>query len=444
MNNCDDFFYDQSDVSDTLHNRLKISKGIKEKALSWKEQLIEFLRPELKSMFDCDVKFWIQGSHKSHTLILPPSREYAFDLDVGVYIFLDAIEEGIDSKDVKTALKDALSNFCDKHNECKLQDSKNACEGLKLPSFLTIDLPIYSVTSSGMKLATDNGWVDSDPKEIQGWLTNSFCTDKDRAQLKRIVRYIKGWANLKWRGVDNKKIPSLAINVLVANNMYSADGEESNFINTGINICESLSSVLKVENPLNGQDIVRFSYEDEVFCRKKIDELYKLLKLCLAEESPEQRVLYYSDLFEHYFPQVNFIADGDIIKNLPAVAKFPAIVVSRFNKHGSHIENFDDHKVKAHKGDSLTFAISNKEEFPNDSRVFWTVRNRGNQSFDANDIGHREYLLLGESTQRGCSYTGPHTIECKVFYQGYLQGIGVVDVDITPPKLVRMKKRIFR
>lgn len=114
-----------------------------QKVLLKKNELIEFLRPELSEAFECEVRFWLQGSYKSHTLIKPADKFSSYDIDIGVYLFFDAESEGVNSKDVKSSLKDALSSYCKINDEAEPQQSKNACEGLKYSTFLTIDTPIY-------------------------------------------------------------------------------------------------------------------------------------------------------------------------------------------------------------------------------------------------------------------------------------------------------------
>ncbi|HHQ6602464.1 TPA: cyclic GMP-AMP synthase DncV-like nucleotidyltransferase [Serratia fonticola] len=443
MDSCGLCFYDASGNNDSLHARLRISDVIKDKAVSWKDQLIEYLRQDLKDIFNCEVGFWIQGSYKSHTLIIPSQRNYTFDIDVGIYLFFDGIEEGIEASLVKQSLRDSLESFCSKHTECQVQDTKNACEGLRFPSFLTIDLPIYCMQEGKPKLATNKGWVDSDPKEIQDWLTKKFEKNTEKAQMKRVVRYFKAWVNIQWAGKEHKKIPSLAINVLVANNFYFSNDEEESFLRTTKKICDSLDQMLIVENPLNGVDLMGLNYEDEVFCHQKIQELNEVVTACLEGIDSSVKIINYSNLFEHYFPQVTYSEENNII-NLPAIARFPKIVISRYDKNGSHIVTTETSNVSVYKGDSLTFSIANRMDFPLNSEVYWTVRNCGEQSIDANDIGHRICTPIDKNHKRDCAYTGGHTMECMVYQYGVFQGVCAVNVHVFSAKPIRKKSPIFK
>ncbi|GEA04797.1 hypothetical protein KUL17_36940 [Alteromonas sp. KUL17] len=195
--------YSQNKESNTLHSRLIISEAVLKKGVSKKDELVDFLREELRETFDCEVRFWLQGSYKSHTLIKPSDKYSSYDIDIGVYLSFET--EEADASQVKLAVKEALESFCKINDECELQQSKNACEGLKYKQLLTIDIPVYAFSGTDIKLATDDGWVDSDPKSIQDYLTNAFENPADRANMKRVIRYLKAWINVKWSGTDYKK-----------------------------------------------------------------------------------------------------------------------------------------------------------------------------------------------------------------------------------------------
>tara|TARA_Y100000310_G_scaffold198957_1_gene198942 strand:+ start:2921 stop:4168 length:1248 start_codon:yes stop_codon:yes gene_type:complete len=410
--------------------------------VSRKNELIEFLRVELKEAFDCDVKFWIQGSYKSHTLIKPVDRFSSYDIDIGIYLFFDAESEGIEASDIKEALKDALNSYTNINDESELQDSKTACEGLKFKSFLTIDTPIYyCIEDDNVRLATDNGWVDSDPKSIQDYLTNSLDKDSDRALMKRVVRYLKAWANIKWQNQKYKKIPSLALNVLVAEHLHINDCDDVSFIETATHICEKLESIFKVDSPLDGSNLVHMPEEDQAFAHRQLDSLKSI---CIAAKKSDDadRTFIFSNLFEHYFPQVSFNEERQT--GLPALTTVPDLSISRYDKNGKHIESINSDEITVFKGESMTFSINNKDSFPSGSNVHWTVRNIGNQASDANDIGQKTITPLSDSEKRGAAYTGKHSMECIVVDNGSVKGANLVNVNVKPAKTVQRKRKVFK
>lgn len=433
--NCNELFYSSEKNELTLHERLKLSTVVLDKGVAKKNELIEFLREELKGSFLCEVGFWLQGSYKSHTLIKPVDRFSSYDIDVGVYLFFDAEAEEVNSKDVKDTLRDALLAYCEINDEAKIQESKNACEGLIFSSFLTIDTPVYYKTDTELKLATDTGWSDSDPKAIQDWLTNAYALKTDRALMKRIVRYFKAWVNVQWHGTSFKKIPSLAINVLVANNLSICAREDDCFIQTVLGICEQLERSMEVDNPLNGSNLLAMPGDALTFARQKLQQLKKVCMDCV-DATENERNINFSNLFQHYFPQVTITSNEGRV-GLPAITATPEISVCRYNKNGVHIETVLTDKLTVDKGDTLTFTICNSTSFSPYAQTQWTVRNVGHQANDANDIGHIEYGKTNESHKRSTSYTGSHTMECMITHNGAVLGLKVIHVKVRPAVSVK-------
>lgn len=437
---CSTLLYSQNKELNTLHNRLKISEVVLTKGVYKKNELIDFLREELKETFDCEVRFWLQGSYKSHTLIKPSDKYSSYDIDIGIYLSFE-IEEA-DASEVKQAVKEALESFCKVNDECNLQQSKNACEGLKYKQLLTIDTPVYAFSNTAIKLATDDGWVDSDPKLIQDYLTNAFENPVDRAIMKRVVRYLKAWINVKWNGTDYKKIPSLAVNILVADHLIIEENEDDTFINTALSICESLDKVFRVNSPIDSSNLLSMPDEAISFAYKKLDELKRTCNKCV--KSPDYRPLLLANLFEHYFPPLTEESGSGSI-NLPALSKVPNISISRYSKGDKHIETVDENEITVFKGESLTFSICNKNDFNSESTVHWTVRNIGKQADDANDIGHKNISNLESNERRDATYTGSHIMECMIVANGRIQGISSVLVEVKPSKVVsRRRKKIFK
>jgi hypothetical protein len=443
--NCSDLFYNNQSTFGTLHSRTKLSKSILSKGIAKKDALIDYLRAELEDSFGCSVKFWLQGSYKSFTLIAPVNSQSTYDIDVGIYLISDVDTPDVDAKDVKEVLKATLSYYCQIDTEAKIQDSKNACEGLKFENFLTIDTPIYfirDIKNSTPLLATDNGWVDSDPIAIQTWLTNSYSTDTDRSLMKRNVRYLKAWANIRWKQSEHKKIPSLALNILVANNLHIGDNEISSFEKTVSNICSQLSQSFEVLNPLNGQDILGMSDEARAFAVKQFDHLNSVY-LKVKHEDEATKALEYSNLFEHYFPQLPVLTIQQDGVSVPVVTNIPEIYVERYDSSGNYLSGEITNQIDVRKGDSLTFKISNPHDFIMSDEVHWTVRNEGNQSISANDIGHSEITSINDTSQRGSAYTGTHAMECLVKSWGSITGFNLVKVRVRPVAQI-VKSKVFK
>lgn len=432
--NCSDLFYNSQTTSGTLHSRIKLSPSILSKGIAKKDALIDYLRDELSESFGCSVKFWLQGSYKSFTLIAPVDRQSTYDIDIGIYLVSDLDKPNVEAKEVKEVLNATLSYYCQTDTEAKIQNSKNACEGLKFENFLTIDTPIYFIKDeqdSTPLLATDNGWVDSDPIAIQNWLTNAFTADADRSLMKRIVRYFKAWANIRWKQSDHKKIPSLALNILVANHLHIGDDEVTSFEGTIANICSELERSFEVLNPLNGQNILGMSDDAVAFAKQQFEHLNNVY-LRVKDDDDSTKAIEYSNLFEHYFPQLPILTTQQGGISVPVITKIPEIFVERYDSAGKYLSGEITNEIEVRKGDSLTFRVNNTNDFYLSDEVHWTVRNEGPQSISANDIGHSEVTSINATSKRGSAYTGIHSMECLVKSWGSITGFSMVNVRVRP------------
>lgn len=443
MSDLSNLFYSNNDEC-TLHERLKISDSILEKGISRRKELRSYLRTQLKEIFDCDVKFLTQGSYKGHTLIKPPSKFDSYDFDEGVYLFFNAEEEDVSAKDVKDCLRDALESYVNINNECELQESKNSCEGLRYPNFLTIDTPIYykDESSNAQMLATDSGWVDSDPMLLQKQLTHSFSEDKDRALMKRVVRYFKAWVNYIWHGSEHKKIPSLAINFLVSENLFIEKNDEESFLKTAIKIADLLSISFHVASPRDGANLLSMEVESEKYALEKIKNLHNKCLKCLDSTAYEKYIMY-RGIFGHYFPSANISPDLEENVNFPAITTHPVVEVCRYSKSGKYIKSVysDIDSVKAIKGEKLEFSIYNDYDFLPSDMVQWTVINTGIQSDQACDIGHVHNAKVDQEISRDCAYEGVHSMQFVIYRHGVVQGSSIIDVEIKLSKITRKKQR---
>ena len=162
-------------------------------------------------------KFYIQGSYKMKTMVM--DKEGSYDVDLGVY-FLEKpnIEPLSLQKNVFNAVKNHTVTGVEHRDKCIRVIYKGDFD---------IDIPVYYKTPNDKHpfLATKNGWLESDPKELCDW----FETKKDRnGQLMRLVKYFKSWANHR-----AKKMPSgIAFTVWIANNYKPNSRDDKAFYET--------------------------------------------------------------------------------------------------------------------------------------------------------------------------------------------------------------------
>lgn len=182
----------------------------------------------------CEPKFFIQGSWAYKTLNRPcQTPPQQSDVDDGVYLPLSIMKE--ESKphlainDFFEAVQAVLESLCCEESGWTLERKPN-CMRVVISDYAHIDLPLYAIpddqylllkaaiesftvramdgvatasTQTWKKLpadkillACDRGWIKSDPLEMKEWFEREV-SDKGE-QLRRVVRYIKGFRDQQW------------------------------------------------------------------------------------------------------------------------------------------------------------------------------------------------------------------------------------------------------
>lgn len=182
----------------------------------------------------CDPKFYIQGSWAYKTLNRPcQTPPQQSDVDDGVYLPLSIIKEeakphlAID--DFFTAVTEVLQPLC--NNSVWELERKANCMRVVISHYAHIDLPLYAIPdeqylllkaameernvrimdsidataatqtwkklpSDQILLACERGWIKSDPLSMKEWFEQEV-QDKGQ-QLRRVIRYIKGFRDQQW------------------------------------------------------------------------------------------------------------------------------------------------------------------------------------------------------------------------------------------------------
>lgn len=185
-------------------------------------------------------RFYIQGSYKMKTMIVDDSKTY--DVDLGIY-FLQ--EPNVTPKTLQQWVANAVSG----HTTGGIQH-RDKCIRVIYQGDFHIDLPVYYFRPTYDRhpcLATKNGWVASDPKELCDW----FSTHKDTSgQVIRLVKYFKAWAKTRRR-----KMPSgIALTVLVTNHYVCHQQDDYAFFATAKAIYNSFGWSIQCKNPATPYD----------------------------------------------------------------------------------------------------------------------------------------------------------------------------------------------
>ena len=185
-------------------------------------------------------RFMTQGSFAYRTINKPARQGQQMDLDDGVYFPLTYVAD-ISDADFQTAAEvlrgivyKCVSDFAQKKGwSCSL---KSKCIRVTIASDAHIDLPVYSIPDEEMKtvteakakagefspeaatkvsslsyspaknvlLATDDGWIQSDPRIIHEWVEG--CRNEHGPRFIDYSRFLKAWRDYQWEKSDLSSI----------------------------------------------------------------------------------------------------------------------------------------------------------------------------------------------------------------------------------------------
>lgn len=429
-------FFDENSDSESLFLRITLSKEQISEAKEKKDNLLELLKPELASSLEINVKHWLQGSYKNHTLIRPVQKGDEFDIDVGIYLLFNAEDDGLDAKVAKNLNREILEWYVSNRPEAQVEESKNSCERLSYPASFHIDIPLYYFDEKNnvCRLATQNdGWIDSDPKALQDWFDESVShLDKSSiAKIRRIIKYLKVWTALKSKN-DGASIPSIALTVLVAKYFVELDDDDDTFISTSINVMDYVLDNDTLKNPVHGGDLFGFNENDRELIRNKAHALKNSCQFIADSTDSFQQYVLWSATFEHMFPP--FVERQEEVTkqtNLPAITIPPEINVRHLDKTKKLLSSKVTNSVRTFRDEELYFSIANTQNYSNNAEIHWIVRNQDEEARRLNDLGHTTVLSKDEVRYEGCSYNGTHYMECLVLDNGTIKGISAVKVKIT-------------
>jgi hypothetical protein len=147
-------------------------------------------------------KFYIQGSYKMKTAIR--TKDDICDLDDGVYFFREP--------DVTaTTLQGWVWNAVDGYTSTTPEHRKKCIRNIFANDY-EIDNPIYyKIDGKEYQIAVkNNGWEDSDPKEVVDWLNKNKDLD---GKIIKVIKELKAWCDHK----RNKMPSGLAMTILAVN-----------------------------------------------------------------------------------------------------------------------------------------------------------------------------------------------------------------------------------
>ncbi len=437
-------FFSTADPERTLDWRVRPSDEQFEAQEARWNHLAQYLLAELGSESGCSMRSWLQGSYKFGTQVRPARAGDEFDIDLGVYYqWSGEPEDGEDGPvDLKDMVQRALTRYAANadNDATSVSPAKPRCSRIHFTGDFHIDVPAYHLDSArdARALATAyDEWESSDPKAIYQWWTSAI-SEAARPRARRMVRYLKMWAALRFQ--EGGRPSSILLTVLAGEAYVRLDfdtlsGDDEVFQALVAEIHARLQRSYVVKNPKDQrEDLNRLDREgNEAF----VEQLYELLGCCgraLAALNSAESAEIWSEAFAHFFPVPG---DDEVLEEL-AKSSSRAIVAQVFVPEVA-VEAVTDGILRQRyqgqngigpipKDCTVTFTLANAHSLPAGAVVSWVVRNEGDEAEFVNDLGH--IAGTGHSVSRHSAYTGVHHMDVSVKLNGRLIGRRRIPVDI--------------
>lgn len=436
-------FFSSADPENCLDWRVRPSDEQYDAQQQRWNDLADYLRDDLAERSGCPIASWLQGSYKFGTQVRPAGPEEEFDIDLGIYFqWPGEPEDGNhDPVDLKKLVQESLVDYAgdDDNDAASIGEPRPKCSRVHFNDGFHIDVPAYHLDGArdARSLATaKNEWENSDPKAIYTWWKGAIG-ESDRARCRRLVRYLKMWAALRFE--EDTRPSSILLTVLVGEafqkigrNDFSGDDEF--FREVTSEIIKRLDGSYKVPNPANDdENLNRLSCENSEALVGKLENLLSIADRALGAQTKTASAEIWSEAFDHFFPVPTADDQEEAILKLAqsralATLNFNPIVDVRATT-GSRVFTGIDGVGPIPKGCEITFTLANYQALPAGAAVTWMVRNSGKEAEDNNDLGHR--VGGGISVVRDSAYRGNHFMDVAVKLNGLLIGSKRIPVAVT-------------
>jgi hypothetical protein len=460
-------FHSKSDQ--TLYTRITPSaEQFATQQARWND-LADFVKARLKEDTGHSTSTWLQGSYKFDTQIRPWECGAEFDIDLGLYFEWPGADEDGDyePQDLKVFVQNALLDYAeDAENDASgVEEPKERCCRITFKPDFHIDVPCYHLDRGADRraLATaTKGWEGSDPKAIYKWFKELRHDKGDRAQLRRMVCYLKMWAALKIED-DASRPSSILLTVLAAeafgNLDWSETIDEDDVLEKLVTaIADRLDGDAEVLNPIAAdENLNRLAKQAHDELRTRLREFEETARRANSATSSETAAEIWTEAFEHFFPMPEDVdgADGAGARAEGAVAKSTAVVAYSFDPeiriravskdNDSYVREGVNTLPTIVKNCTISFQLLNADRLPAGASVRWTVRNRGYDAWSRNDIGHLSGD--GHTAEENSAYNGNHAMDLTVYQWGRIIGRRRLEINVrggVMPKRNLPMKRAFR
>lgn len=248
-----------------------------------------------------DLEFQSQGSFVMDTIIAPVNDDY--DLDDGIY-FIGRLSKD-KRPDPEAFHKMVINAIGSDYDDVEKVIDKATCVRVLYKSGFHIDLPIYYADNMEYPDLGDKvkKWILSGPVEFIAWFEERarsgfqkaylyesalhdkyerWLTDirKQDVQLRRIVRYLKSWGDLR-----REEMPcGLIMTILATNNYYEHQRDDIALTETLVLIQATLLKSFRCERPTTpiGEDLLA-TYKNKEAFMKYLAQFIENAKAALME-----------------------------------------------------------------------------------------------------------------------------------------------------------------
>ncbi|MEP0710224.1 MAG: CBASS cGAMP synthase [Parvibaculum sp.] len=453
MGNAASLFFNTVEPKNSLDWRIRPSDEQYDAQKERWNALADYLLAQLREASDCATSSWLQGSYKFGTQIRPADKDHEFDIDLGVYFHWEGSPENgaWNPTDLKGMVQQQLETYVefDGNDAEAVSKPKQRCNRIHFAENFHIDVPSYHLApeQDARMLATQSDtWEFSDPKAIYEWWKNAI-EDSVRARVRRLVRYLKMWAALKFE--EDERPSSILLTVLTAQAYLSLaptdhSGDDEFFFGVVEKIYDRLLESNTVPNPVNKKEnLNRLSAHAVVNFTTQLESLADIASRALEAHTQAQSADLWAQVFEHFFPIPN---DEEVLAEsataIVPIRFMPEIEVTATTR-GQNPKSF--HGMNAigpiPKDSDIQFQLSNAYALPIGATVYWTVRNEGDEAEIENDLGH--VSGTGLSASEHSAYKGRHFMDVAIKLNGVLIGRRRIPVTITglglPPRNPKKK-----
>jgi hypothetical protein len=367
-----------------------------------------------------------------------------FDIDLGVYFCWQGQPEvgPHDAAHLREKTQASLVAFEATNTDARRVaiPPKPRCSRIHYDGDFHIDVPSYHLDPEADErtLATSDGWEISDPKALYVWFKGKFSDDA-RPRVRRLVRYLKCWAGLKWPIGDGR--PSSVLLTVIVADAYAclADEEIGSDDDTLLALLRQISKRLKrgsrIRNPVNASENLNrlTDMQWNAFC-SGVSEFVDIAQRACAADNELEAADEWSKAFAHFFPMPDPVSTEVAINVAKSKAlvpiMMPDVVVTAVARSNSNLRYSGRNSIGPIPKDcDIRFEIVEPWKLPTGTTVEWMVRNEGTEAENVNDLGHRRGTDY--TADERSAYVGKHFMDCILRYQGRVYSVRRVPVVIT-------------